>query len=216
MISWPALKEILKGPMMALALCAFTPLVGSAQDVGREAAQRYFGAGSKPAVRETASVDSAQRYLQVHLGSFVSDRAYRWGGDLERDVGGFQAGFTYRLGEWVGTADLNLRVDYLSYQLEQGEARKLAFLMMFSLPDSMSYFPLYFGLGLGPGVFLRQIPERSSLSLDYQLVVGLRFFNVLGSTGFFFESGIKDHFHLLSSGQVAEGLFVTAGPVFTF
>lgn len=201
------------GVLLVLLLGSFH---AQAQEVGREAAQKYFTPDNQPARKPSASEGGGQRYLQVQVGSYVSDRAYRWGKDLETDVGGFQAGFTYRLGEWTGTADLNLRVDYSTYDLSKGDARKLSFLLMFALPDAMSYFPLYFGVGLGPGVFLAQVPDKSSLSLDYQLVVGLRFFNVFGSTGFFIESGIKDHFHLLSSGQFAEGVFLSLGPVFTF
>jgi hypothetical protein len=82
-------------------------------------------------------------------------------------------------------------------------------------PDASSKFPLYFGGGIGPGIFLNQIPDESSVSLDYQLFAGVRFFDVFRNTGFFVEAGLKDHFLLTSDGQF-NGTYAALGLVFTF
>src|SRR5690606_18603675 len=93
---------------------------------------------------------------------------------------------------------------------------KLSVLLMIHLPDAVSYFPLYFGSLLGPGVFLKQLPDESSISIVYQLVVGARFFEVAVSTVFFIDTGLKNHILLLSDGQHSDHTFVAVGAVFTF
>jgi hypothetical protein len=86
---------------------------------------------------------------------------------------------------------------------------------MILLPEASSKFPLFFGLGLGPGFFFNQISQESFLSVNYQLVAGARFFNVLQSTGFFIEGGLKNGFLLLTDGQYL-GYFLAIGAVFAF
>jgi hypothetical protein len=53
------------------------------------------------------------------------------------------------------------------------------------------------------------------LSFDYQLIAGVRFTNLSGRFGLFFEYGLKNHLHLLSDGQV-NGTFLSGGAVFSF
>jgi cytoskeletal protein RodZ len=193
--------------------------------VGRKAAQKYMAhripASSvtpvaAKATRSESSDSSANHYLAVHIGTFVSDDAYSWGSPSHQtNVGKFNLGVTYRVGEWVNAADLNVRVDLSSYQLDEGRATKLSFLPVIIFPDASSRFPLYFGAGAGLGVFLNQIPGKSPLSLDYQVFLGARFFDLFENTGFFIESGLKNHFLLTSSGQY-NGVFVAVGAVFTF
>lgn len=78
-----------------------------------------------------------------------------------------------------------------------------------------SGFPLYFGGGAGVGVFFKQLRDESSLSLDYQLVMGLRLLRLIGETGLVLETGMKNHVHLLSDGQY-NGVFLTLGAAFNF
>ena len=59
------------------------------------------------------------------------------------------------------------------------------------------------------------VPGESFLAVQYQLVAGARLFNVVGQTGFFIESGLKNHINLLSDGQF-NGYFLTVGTIFTF
>ena len=124
-------------------------------------------------------------------------------------------GLTYRLGEWVNSMDLNFRVDFTEYSLLEGSASKLSFLPMITFPDVASKFPLYFGVGAGLGVFMHQLDGESSVAFEYQVIGGLRFFNVLPNTGFFLEGGLKNHILLLTDGQF-NGPFVALGSVFLF
>ena len=99
--------------------------------------------------------------------------------------------------------------------MDEGPARKLDFLVMVMFPDVNSRFPLYFGLGAGPGFYIKQIHADSAMSLDYQLVTGARFLNVIDSLGFFVEFGLKNSLHLFSVGQY-NGLFAGVGTAWMF
>lgn len=188
----------------------------SSPEVGRKAAEQYIQAKPKQKTRSTSSSGDFSRYLAVHVGHYFADRAYRWGQSQEDDVGRFQAGFTYRLGEWMWSADFLVRVDWLSYKPNDQTVSKLAFLPALFLPDAASGFPLYFGVAAGPSVFLKQISDESSLALDYQLLIGLRFFDLYENTGAFLETGLKNSLLLLSDGQHTDGVFVSLGAVFKF
>lgn len=190
--------------------------------VGRRAAAKYMapkkdaveaadGAGRKP-----SSEGPSDHFLAVHLGWFVNDNAYKWGApDAQTNVGKWNLGVTYRVGEWVNSMDLLFRFDVLRYKLNEGEVTKFSFLPVVTFPDASSRFPLYFGAGLGLGIFGSQLPGESTVALDYQLMAGARFFNIWGQSGLFVESGIKNHLHLFSDGQF-NGIFISAGLVFAF
>lgn len=198
--------------------------------VGRRAAAKYMptrnpnqaveivdesNPSSSPAMsNEGSSGDS--RYLAIHIGGYVSDTAYKWGSpNSEGDVGKLNLGVTYRLGEWINTADFAMRVDYSTYDVQGRSASKLSFVPVILFPDANSKFPLYFGVGAGLGVFVKQLGGESALALDYQLLLGARFFDLFNNAGFFIEAGMKNHLKLLSDGQF-NGTFVTVGSVFTF
>lgn len=188
--------------------------------VGRRAAEKYMApkAGSSTSSeREVGSqLSSNDHYLAVHLGGYVSDNAYRWGSrDNQTDIGDATVGVTYRIGEWVNSMDLALRLDYSAFGLADGTAGKLSFSPIITFPDASSRFPLYLGAGVGLGIFTKQIEKESALSFDYTLVLGARFFEVFANTGFFVEAGIKNSLFLLTDGQF-NGTFVAVGPVFTF
>lgn len=191
--------------------------------VGRKAAQKYMGSHNSPENSEERSRETGSQlgqddhYLAIHLGGFISDKAYNWGAfDNETDVGDATVGLTYRVGEWRNSMDLAVRVDYQGYGLKGGGSpSKISFLPVITFPDSSSRFPLYFGIGIGLGIFTHNVHDESALSIDYQIVGGARFFEVIGNTGFFIEAGLKNHFMILSDGQF-NGTFVAAGPVFTF
>ncbi len=189
--------------------------------VGRKAAEKYMAprddAPAPARDRDMGQQLSAtDHYLAIHIGQFVSDNAYRWGTrDNQSNVGNAVVGVTYRMGEWQHSMDLALRLDYNAFGLDDGTAGKLSFLPMITFPDASSRFPLYLGAGVGLGIFTKQIDQKSSLALDYQLVLGARFFEVFANTGFFLEAGLKNSLFLLTNGQF-NGTFVAIGPVFTF
>ncbi|MBT4760680.1 MAG: hypothetical protein HOO06_03185 [Bdellovibrionaceae bacterium] len=189
-----------------------------AKTVGNKKADSYFKKRKKSSSsksRVTASAGGAAHYLALHLGGYLDDESYSWGNENKDGVGKMSLGLTYRLGEWVNSSDMLIRVDINSFGLPEGNTTKMSFIPMVTFPDANSGFPLYFGAGVGLGVFFKQIESESALSLDYQLVAGARFFNVLDSIGLFMETGLKNHIHLLSDGQF-NGVFVSAGTVFAF
>lgn len=185
---------------------------------GRDAASKYMGAGSGDSgTRAPAqSGTSAAHYLAIHLGTFLSDDAYKWGRQSRAsDVGKLNGGVTYRVGEWVNSMDLNIRLDFATFSLPAGDATKISVLPVVIFPDSNSKFPLYFGAGAGAGIMAKTTDGESALALEYQLLLGARFFEVMDSTGFFVEAGVKNHLHVFSDGQF-NGQFLAAGAVFTF
>lgn len=182
---------------------------------GKKAADKYFLKRSKNS-HASRSPASGVRYMAIHVGFFPSEDVYKWrsSGDGDR-VGRWTTGVTYRIGEWTNSMDLGFRAELTSFKVEDSHPLKLSLLPVITFPDAKSGFPLYFGAGAGLGVFFKQAQDESSLSLDYQIFAGVRFPNLLGSTGFLFETGLKSHLHLLSDGQY-NGVFVAAGAVFDF
>lgn len=176
---------------------------------GRGAAAKYMN-------RKVAQFDGGSRYLKIHLGTFTDSEAYRWGDeDSWTDKAKTNIGVTYRVGEWTNSMDLFFRADLISYSFDGEKPYKLSMMPVIAFPDSKSKFPLYFGGGIGAGIFLKQVSGESSISLDYNLLFGARFFDVLPVGGFFVESGLKGHVHLLSSGQF-NGTYLSGGMVFNF
>ncbi len=186
--------------------------------VGQDRARPYFQNRRAPAqvVRAPSSDGGgAPRYLALHIGRMFADQSYRWGRKDQEDIGGLNAGVTYRMGEWINSMDWALRIDYTNYSLSQGSARKLSVGAILTFPDANSQFPLYFGGGIGPGFFIKQLPNESVVALDYQLLAGARFLNLFNNMGLMFEAGIKNHIFLLSDGQY-NGVYVNVGTVFAF
>lgn len=184
----------------------------------KEKAGEYFKArqADKPAASSSHSGgEGAPRYLALHIGTFFSDQAYAWGENNQDDVGQLDLGVDYRMGEWVNSMDWSIRINYTSYNLDEGSARKLGFGAILTFPDVNSKFPLYFGGGLGAGFFIKQIEDESPMALDYTLLLGARFFDVIGRTGLLVETGLKNHLLVSSDGQF-NGVYVNVGTVFSF
>ncbi len=200
------------------------------QPSGREKAQEYFkerqGSKDEGPRRAAAEPGAMPRYLALHLGSFFSSQAYKWGDGDGDDPGKFNMGVTYRLGEWVNSMDLALRIDYTTYKLQElvdaatgalvdKDARKLSMGVVVTFPDANSRFPLYFGGGLGVGFMMKQLEDESAIVIDYSLIAGARFLDVIDNVGFLVETGLKNHIHLIGSGQF-NGVFLNVGTVFAF
>lgn len=199
-----------------------------APKVGKKAAAKYFQAqnkgggsgedaalkGRKPAAIET--LNSSDHYLTVSLGKMTSSDAYNWGLiTKESDIGGMVFDITYRLTADESLYDQGVRISYAEFTPAGQRAQKLSFMYAMLLPDAGSQFPLYFGLAAGPGVFMKQLSDESALTLDYQLLLGLRLFNIFNKSGFSLEGGLRNHLQLTSDGQF-NSVYVTAGAVFTF
>ena len=203
------------------------PAIRKGSRVGRQAAAKYMAPKNPDSGTEVQteserprergySAGASDHYLAVHVGWFANDNAYKWGAaDSQQNVGRYNFGLTYRMGEWVNSMDLLFRFDVARMNLADGGVTKFSLLPMVTFPDASSRFPLYFGAGIGLGVFGNQIAGESAISLDYQVVAGARFFNLWGQTGLFVEGGVKNHILLLSDGQF-NGTFIATGLVFTF
>lgn len=198
---------------------AYAQMVEVPEEKPKEKAAEYFKARQEEAPAKAApvrSVDGAPRFLALHVGTYLSDQAYAWGVENHDDVGRFNAGVDYRMGEWVNTMDWAMRIDYSSYSLDgEGSARKLSIGAILTFPDVNSGFPLYFGVGAGAGFFIKQLDDESPLALDYSLLLGARFHNVIGSTGLMIETGLKNHLLAFSDGQF-NGVYVNVGTIHSF
>ena len=193
-------------------------------ETGKEKATQYFQQRKSTApVAPAPAAGATPHYMAVHVGTFFSDQSYNWGfEDIRSDAGwGSGAGkvnfgVTYRMGEWVHSMDLNLRMEYTSYDLgDAGSARKLSFSPVITFPDAASRFPLYFGGGAGLGFLVQQVRGRSPISFDWQVLAGVRFLDVIGKVGFMVETGLKNHLLIMSQGQY-NGVYLNVGSVFAF
>jgi hypothetical protein len=190
---------------------------------GESAARKYFRKPASSAVapaptttKKVSADEDREHYLAIHIGSFFNTDSYQWGqSSHSSNVGRLMAGLTYRMGSLGGLSDWFIRADFLNYSLPEGSALQLGLIPMIMIPDSSSQFPLYFGVGAGPGVFFNQVQGSSSVAFDYQLVAGVRIFNLIEETGFFLESGLKNHVLLLTQGQF-NGFYVAGGAIFYF
>jgi hypothetical protein len=227
-LNWGLIRGIMSSPRIysitAAVLFLFaTPALGKVeikdhqhvetetqQEGDRKPALKYF---QRSPAQESSG--SSEHFLALHLGGYVDSESYKWGASDYSDAGKLTVGLTYRMGEWTKTMDLFLRVDFSSFEIPDDKQTKMSVMPLVLFPEASSKFPLYFGVGAGLGVFFKQLRDESALSLDYQLVAGLRLFDVLDSVGFNFEMGLKNHFHLLSDGQF-NGVFAAAGVIFSF
>lgn len=221
MILLNPMSQIISILLAVLCLPAFAQMVEVPEEKAqapKEKAGEYFKArkAAEPA-RSSAGSNSegAPRFLALHIGTFFSDGAYRWGKRNQDDVGKFDAGVDYRMGEWVNSMDWSMRINYTSYDLDEGTARKLSMGAILTFPDVASRFPLYFGAGLGAGFFIKQLDDESPIALDYSLILGARFHDVIGRTGFMVETGLKNHLLLTSDGQF-NGVYLNVGTVHSF
>ncbi|MBC7466113.1 MAG: hypothetical protein H7256_08975 [Bdellovibrio sp.] len=203
----------------------------NAPKVGRSAAARYFQNNGQKADQpeyetgrgrprspnsEVAAVSADDHYLTLGISTYTSSDAYNWGqSGKEEKVGKSGIDMSYRIGQYSNLVDDSIRVSYNEYNVTDQRATKLSLLYAWTLPDASSRFPLYFGFGAGPGIFFKQLSGESAISLDYQLYLGLRLFNIFENTGFYVEGGLKNHLHLTSDGQL-NGTYISAGAVFTF
>lgn len=204
--------------MIFAVLAAVTSAYAQSPQVGRKAAAKYFQKEIEPS-REVASESTefvgGDQVLMLHLGGYSSSTCYRCKGSETRNgTGKASYGVTY-LYDRSGGLDTNLRFDFNEYKLDDERATKLSAMPLWTFPNAGTRFPLYFGFGLGLGVFFTQVENESNLSLDYQLVGGVRFMDIIENFGGFVEYGFKNSLYILSDGQF-NGTALTAGAIFTF
>lgn len=187
--------------------------------VGRKAAAKWLAKNdstepTREPVEEVKQAKIGEDLLMLSLGSFINSKSYNWGGGDYDSIGRLSYGVTYVFGEW-SKFDVSFRMDFNDYSVNDQRANKLSLIPILTFPQANRKFPLYFGLGLGLGVYFVQLPRESNVSMDYQLLMGARFQDVYENLGFFMELAIKNHLNLTSSGQF-NGSALTAGVVFSF
>lgn len=193
--------------VLALSLPSFA--AEKSPKVGRGAAAKYFEA------KEESSSSSGDSVLMLHVGQYRNSESYKWkGSDKREDIGKANYGVTYLYDEW-NSFDLNFRADFSEYKLDDKSASKLSLMPLIIFPRAETRFPVYFGVGGGLGVFFTQIEEESNLSLDYQLLVGVRLMDLYEGVGAFLEYGMKNHLHVLSDGQF-NATALNIGAIFSF
>ncbi len=205
---------------LSLALIPFFSLFSSLSSLASEAPLVGKAAAAKFLRNRPADSESRYSYqdhlLALNLGSFSSSSAYAWKYARRQDkVGQLTYGITYRMFQWQDSMDVHLRIDFNEYKIEQEKALKMSLMPIVMFPDADAHFPLYFGGGVGLGTYFKQIPDESNLSLDYQLLMGVRFENIYEGAGFLIEGGLKNHLHLLTDGQF-NGTYLAGGMVFVF
>lgn len=181
--------------------------------VGRDAAAKYF---QRRAPTEASPRGPSDHYLALYVGKFMNGQAWNWGQHEREDgAGGFTAGLTYRIDQWASSMDYGIRIDFSEYNVVGEKPLKMTLMPVLTFPDAASRFPLYFGAGLGLGIFFKQVPDESPLTIEDQLFAGARFLDLADNLGFFIESGLKNHLQITTDGQF-NGVFLTGGAVFSF
>lgn len=207
-LGWPAQAQILVEDS--------AEYIQQETQVGEKAARKYFTERKSSKGARRGPTSGGTRHMNIYVGSYLSDKQYRWGGtDREEDVGKMIFGVSYRIGEWVNSMDLYFRGELQTFSIDDDQPTKLSLMPVIAIPDAKSGFPLYFGAGAGGGIFFSQLDNESDLSFDYLLMTGLRFQDLFDTWGFNFEVGLKGHIHLLSSGQF-DGVYYALGAVFEF
>lgn len=201
-------------------ICFLTCSSAWSQQVGRDAAAKYFETEQQNRKEENypeyARSQRGSHNLLLGLTKFTDSKAWAWGGKgKEESVGEYSLGVTYGVDRLSDTMDWALRVEYSQFKPREKKATQLGFSALLTFPQADSRFPLYFGAGVGAGFFFTQLDSESSTALNYQLLLGARFFDVYKNTGFFIETGLKNHLHIASDGQF-NGTYVTLGATFTF
>jgi hypothetical protein len=196
------------------------PVEGGQREIptGKRAADEYMRKDVDGPVSDSASGfkgGSDSHYLALHIGPYVDSQVHNWGVKSKDNEGKWTTAVTYRVGEWVNSTDFLIRVGWQSVDINDTTTSKISLLPIIMFPDARAKFPLYFGAGLGLGVFLDQVDDESSLSLDYTILLGTRFFNVFDTMGLMLEVGIDNHIFLTSKGQFS-GTYVALGTVFEF
>lgn len=196
-----------------------------APKVGKLAAARYFqgeksaekrGTAAEKEAEEGSSKKLTDHYMALGLGNFSNGTAYNWGQNgKEENVGKWGVDLTYRFSEQDYLFDEALRVSYVQYNPATQDVSKLSFLYALTLPEANSKFPIYFGVAGGLGIFMKQVDQESFISLDYQLYLGVRAFNLFDSVGLYVEGGMRNHLHITSDGQF-NGTFLSLGTIFNF
>ena len=193
-------------------LSLFFCLPLGAKTVGRDVASKYMSSNKKAKPPSYQDV----RLFSIYGGMATESTRYLWKDEERVRLNGEDYGFglSYELGEFTSGIDSLIRIDYQRFIVGEDQPVKLSFSSVLTLPESSSYFPIYFGLGPGLGIFLEPVEGESNITLDFQMFLGIRLLDIWKSFGIMIEGGMRNHFNILSDGQVNQ-TFLSTGFVFT-
>ena len=184
----------------------------SAADTGKAAAMKYFSKNAKRQIktRSPQSIPTAggDRLLAVAVGSLLNARSYQW---TEEELAGWNVELFYQK-PTSGYFGQGFHLELQKFANEVDEFSKVSFLVRFTFPRRLS-FPVYLGVAAGPGFFLEQREDESDFAFDYKAYLGVRLNEP--NSQYFFQSGVKNHVHVLSDGQFI-GWYVSSGVAYKF
>jgi hypothetical protein len=193
-----------------------------ANSTGKSAAMKYFTktrapaqAAPAPAVQTTNSMTQsvprstqARGLVGISVGSLLNSQSYGW---IDEDTGGWSVEAKYMRPSTSYLAR-GYHIELQKFGYQERELTKLSFLLSFSFPNNIS-FPVYIAAAAGPSYFVHQAQGNSEFAIDYRGYVGLRFNGSFGQ--YFLQSGVKNHVHVIDSGQFI-GWFFSSGVAYTF
>ena len=104
----------------------------------------------------------------------------------------FVLGFNQNLKRIPDFGDVNLQVAVLSLQMQERKSVLLEVAPRISIPEVLTTFPFYVGLGAGFGFYPRHIIKKiPALSLNGQFFAGFRFFDLYHNLGFSGEVNLR-------------------------
>ena len=139
----------------------------------------------------TSTYYGAPRSLALLVGASV----YGETKDEQQDLFSSRVfGYNQRIKEFRTIGDFNLRIELGAVELESQRSFRISVAPHFTLPDIRSGFPVYVGVGGGFGLFPRHILKKQpALSLNAQMLIGVRFIDVYKNVGFMMELNLKMH-----------------------
>ena len=189
----------------------FSSSVGANDELefGKEAADEYI-------LKRTNKLTNPDgRFIGLMAGHSLTSSAYNWGdkqcSDKCKGVGRLQTGLIYGTRLNWKSVDLLWRSTVHFFNLKD-EYEPMSFSVKPTLvfPEFRSQIPVYFGVGAGIGMFIKQAFETSAISIDLDMFAGFRWSNLLGPIGFFAEFGLQSKIFLLHRGRFNSG-YAAAG-----
>lgn len=208
-----------------ILLFALGALPVDASSTGRAAAAKYFSKDVRQLKRAPAQSSSIRVKKTSSSSTKAKSSPFKGSHRLGLTGGAYMESQKSELGAGWGFAldyqDVGLPTDFLvhgyhlglhSFEQAGKTIQNLSFLWSFRFPKE-HLSPLYVGLAVGPGYFVKQTEESSWLSITGRGFLGLRL--AQKRSQFFIEAGINNHYLVLSRGHY-ENWFINSGVSFTF
>ena len=107
----------------------------------------------------------------------------------------FNLSFTQNVKEIAFFGDLNLKFSIFSAQMARQKSTVLEVTPFITIPEIRTAFPFYLGMGFGFGFYPRNlIQQLPAFSVNTQLFLGFRFFEIYHNLGCFTELNLRIHY----------------------